>query len=451
MIPNILREKVPQGKFSRYHSRDNIDDVHRIDLTADELVNALMGLADSRHVCILDSCGAGHQGSHLLIAGVDPVKSFEISDDEPDLILDRLSEALTSDFAAIFTLSYDLGLKLNNITSRHRSNEPGAFVSLFRKLVIHDYDTNSTFLAGNESDFEELIESLASARFTPNKSTDLPQIRTNCVHDDYLRSVEVIKEFIRRGDTYQTNLTRQITTQFQNEFDPRSFFLRMRSKHPSPFSAFLKRNDSTVVSASPERFFRIANGRISVSPIKGTRPRGTTSPNDQELRNELRLSEKDRAENVMIVDLLRNDLGRVCEFGSVLVERLCEIEEHPSLFHLVSTVSGRLRQDVNITDVLRSLFPCGSITGAPKISTMKIIDEIEPTARGLSMGTIGYRLPHSFGSGEIIDTSVAIRTMVIQGNTAAFNVGGGIVIDSDPESEYSETVTKSKALLDSLE
>ena len=451
MIPNILREKVPQGKFSRYHSRDNIDDVHRIDLTADELVNALMGLADSRHVCILDSCGAGHQGSHLLIAGVDPVKSFEISNDEPDLILDRLSEALTSDFAAIFTLSYDLGLKLNNITSRHRSNEPGAFVSLFRKLVIHDYDTNSTFLAGNESDFEELIESLASARFTPNISTDLPQIRTNCVHDDYLRSVEVIKEFIRRGDTYQTNLTRQITTQFQNEFDPRSFFLRMRSKHPSPFSAFLKRNDSTVVSASPERFFRIANGRISVSPIKGTRPRGTTSPNDQELRNELRLSEKDRAENVMIVDLLRNDLGRVCEFGSVLVERLCEIEEHPSLFHLVSTVSGRLRQDVNITDVLRSLFPCGSITGAPKISTMKIIDEIEPTARGLSMGTIGYRLPPSFGSGEIIDTSVAIRTMVIQGNTAAFNVGGGIVIDSDPESEYSETVTKSKALLDSLE
>lgn len=451
MIPNILREKVLQGKFSRYHSRDNIDDVHRIDLTADELVNALMGLADSRHVCILDSCGIGHQGSHLLIAGVDPVKSFEISDDEPDLILDRLSDALTSDFAAIFTLSYDLGLKLNNITSRHRSNEPGAFVSLFRKLVIHDYDTNSTFLTGGETDSQELIDSLVSARFTPKKSTDLPQIRTNYVHDDYLRSVEVIKEFIRRGDTYQTNLTRQITTQFQNEFDPRSFFLRMRSKHPSPFSAFLKRNDSTVVSASPERFFRIANGRISVSPIKGTRPRGTTFPIDQELRNELRLSEKDRAENVMIVDLLRNDLGRVCEFGSVSLERLCEIEEHPSLFHLVSTVSGRLRQDVNITDVLRSLFPCGSITGAPKISTMKIIDEIEPTARGLSMGTIGYRLPHSFGLGETIDTSVAIRTMVIQGNTAAFNVGGGIVIDSNPESEYSETVTKSKALLDSLE
>lgn len=365
--------------------------MHRIDLTADELVNALMGLADSRHVCILDSCGAGHQGSHLLIAGVDPVESFEISDDEPDLILDRLSEALTSDFAAIFTLSYDLGLKLNNITSRHRSNEPGAFVSLFRKLVIHDYDTNSTFLTGFESDSQKVIDNLVSARFTPNRSTDLPQIRTNYSREKHIRSVEVIKEFIRRGDTYQTNLTRQITTQFQNKFDPRSFFQRMRSKHPSPFSAFLKRNDSTVVSASPERFFRIANGRITVSPIKGTRPRGTTFPHDQELRNELRLSEKDRAENVMIVDLLRNDLGRVCEFGSVLVERLCEIEEHPSLFHLVSTVSGRLRQDVNITDVLRSLFPCGSITGAPKISTMKIIDEIEATARGLSMGTIGYQ------------------------------------------------------------
>ena len=159
---------------------------------------------------------------------------------------------------------------------------------------------------------------------------------------------------------------------------------------------------------------------------------------------------KDRAENTMIVDLLRNDLGRVCDFGSVEVESLCEIDELPSLFHMVSTINGRLKSNVAFSNILRSLFPCGSITGAPKISTMKIIDEIEPTARGLSMGAIGCHIPESFGIGASVDLSVAIRTMVIREGTATFNVGGGIVIDSDPGKEWDETVVKSKALLNSL-
>ena len=153
----------------------------------------------------------------------------------------------------------------------------------------------------------------------------------------------------------------------------------------------------------------------------------------------------------MIVDLLRNDLGRVCEFGSVTVNELCAIEEYPSLFHMVSTVSGKLRNDASISDIFKALFPCGSITGAPKISTMRIIDELEPSPRGLSMGCIGLYLPPGLVSDErIIETSVAIRTMVIRDNVATFNVGGGIVIDSDPESEYAETLTKATALLDAL-
>ena len=152
----------------------------------------------------------------------------------------------------------------------------------------------------------------------------------------------------------------------------------------------------------------------------------------------------------MIVDLLRNDLGRVCEFGSVQVERLCEIEQHPTLFHLVSTISGRLRSSTGVADVIRALFPCGSITGAPKISTMGIIDSLERSARGLSMGAIGIYMPVSYGIGEFVDTSVAIRTMTVRGAGAEFNVGGGIVIDSDPRSEFEETVVKSKALLAAL-
>jgi para-aminobenzoate synthetase component 1 len=153
----------------------------------------------------------------------------------------------------------------------------------------------------------------------------------------------------------------------------------------------------------------------------------------------------------MIVDLLRNDLGRVCEYGSVRVDKLCELEEHSTLFHLVSTVSGELRNDVSFADIIRALFPCGSITGAPKISTMRIIIELESTPRGLSMGAIGYSIPEGFdGLDPVIDLSVAIRTMVFRNNIATFNVGGGITIDSDPEQEYEESLLKAKALLSSV-
>jgi len=153
----------------------------------------------------------------------------------------------------------------------------------------------------------------------------------------------------------------------------------------------------------------------------------------------------------MIVDLLRNDIGRICDFGSVHIEKLCDMEEHPTLFHLVSTVSGALREGVSVSEMIRAIFPCGSITGAPKIRTMQIIDEIETANRGLSMGAIGVYIPQSWGPEfEMLDTSVAIRTMVVSAGEAIFNVGGGIVIDSDPEKEYAESLLKAKALLKAL-
>src|SRR4029077_2089351 len=195
----------------------------------------------------------------------------------------------------------------------------------------------------------------------------------------------------------------------------------------------------------------IRNGNITASPIKGTRPRGVNSVEDRRLRHELQTSEKDRAENTMIVDLLRSDLGRVCEYGSVAVRDLCSIQELPTLFHLVSTIEGKLRSDTRQSDIIRALFPCGSITGAPKISTMRIIDEFEPDQRGLSMGAIGLYIPEEgFDLQPGIDSSVAIRTMTIRENTVTFNVGGGITIDSDPESEYMESLLKARALVDAL-
>lgn len=168
-------------------------------------------------------------------------------------------------------------------------------------------------------------------------------------------------------------------------------------------------------------------------------------------RTDLLGSEKDRAENTMIVDLMRNDLGRICEYGSIFVDSLCELEEHPTLFHLVSTVVGSLKRGTKHSDILKAIFPCGSITGTPKIRTMQIIDDIENTKRGLSMGAIGCNIPRGFlGLSAIFEMSVAIRTMVLRDGKAVFNVGGGIVIDSDPASEYSESLLKARALLNAL-
>ena len=438
--------------------------MHEIKVSADKLVRALLGLAAEEHVCILDSCGVGHLGSHLLIAGVRPVEIIEISNEDPDETLRVLDEERESDLAGIFSISYDFGLRLEKINPRRKElstpSEPDVFLALFDCLIIHDYTTGRSFLAGNSSRFEEIERLLVEAVPTElDEPVDGSVATSNFTRADYIAAVERIKEYIRSGDTYQANLTQQIRVKLPEGHSPEKIFWRLRRDHPAPFAAYLKRKDSTVVSASPERFFQVKsekekgkNGTISASPIKGTRPRGVTPLEDAKLRDELVNSEKDRAENTMIVDLMRNDLGRVCEFGSVRVEKLCGLEEHPTLFHLVSTIRGDLRKNVRLPDIIRAVFPCGSITGAPKIRTMQIIDELETAARGLSMGAIGFHIPNfrSQISDSRFDVSVAIRTMVIRDNEAVFNVGGGVVIDSDPENEYEESLLKAKALLNAL-
>ena len=430
-------------------------EMRQIDLTADELSSALLGLAEHQDVCILDSCGVGHLGSHWMIAGIRPVEILEISCEDPIEALGIFEEHLQKGSAAIFTISYELGPKLQRIITRPRpssGSEPEIFVARFDALIVHEYSSGTSFITGKENLFYETEAELASIRFVEQQPGLPVRVESNFTRSEYAEAIETIKEYIRRGDTYQTNLTRQLRAELPDDLVPETIFARLRREYPAPFAAFIKRRNSTVISASPERFFKIANDRVSASPIKGTRPRGITRSEDQALRSDLASSEKDRAENTMIVDLLRNDLGRVCEYGSVAVERLCEMEEHPTLFHLVSTISGQLRHEATFTEVLQALFPCGSITGAPKIRTMEIIDEIEPAKRGLSMGAIGYYVPESGFEGlePGFDFSVAIRTMVIRGREAVFNVGGGITIDSEPDAEFEETQIKAKALLDAI-
>lgn len=424
-----------------------------ISISADVIVNNLLSVSREIGLCLLDSCGSDHPGSHIMIAAGYPVETFERGESHLAKTLAELDRILTGDKPAIFSLSYDFGRRLHGQTTGNRRDaiEPDLFISVFDVLLVHDYSIGKTFLAGDHDRFDEIVDVISAP---PKKLEETcakgQMIRTSLPKSEYLDAIASIKEQIRRGNTYQTNLTQQLTVEIPKGLSTATIFQRIRRDQPAPFSALLERKDSTVISASPERFFKVESGRICASPIKGTRSRGQNKAADDRLRNELLKSEKDRAENVMIVDLLRNDLGRVCEYGSIRINELCTLQELPTLFHLVSTIDGRLRLDTKPSQIIEALFPCGSITGAPKLRTMKIIDELEPVSRGLSMGAIGVYIPNEFGVPPMLDLSVAIRTMVIRDGYATFNVGGGIVIDSEPEKEWEESLIKARALLSSL-
>jgi len=403
-------------------------------------------------LCLLDSCNAQHPRSQKLIAGFHPIETIEIIDKDPEIILDRFNEILSADKAAVFTLSYEFGSKLQGIGDSPKSHEPDLFVSVFDALLVHDYQSGVSAIHGNSSridDFDDLIKSDGE----PHNLLELSPgfVDSNFSKQHYLEAVDEIKERIRAGDSYQTNLTQKLKYLMPDNLSAAAVFVRLRNNNPAPFTAFIERPNSTVISASPERFFRVEGNVIEASPIKGTRPRGRNEHEDAKLLSELITSEKDRAENTMIVDLLRNDLGRVCEYGTVEVRSLCKLQTLPTVFHLVSTIQGKLNNVARPSEIIRALFPCGSITGTPKISTMRIINELENEARGLSMGALGVYIPKmGFDHSAVLDLSVAIRTMVIRDGLATFNVGGGVTIESDPEMEYEESWSKAAALLNAL-
>jgi len=265
--------------------------------------------------------------------------------------------------------------------------------------------------------------------------------------EQWVADVERIRDYIAAGDIYQSNLTQRFVARLEG-VTPKDLHIRLTATR-APMSTFLQTPNAAVVSNSPERFFQVRGNRILASPIKGTIARSGDPIEDARVKAQLLASAKDRAENVMIVDLLRNDLGRVCHYESINA-RLWEIDEMPHLYHLVSHVEGQLRPEVDPGHILRALFPCGSITGAPKIRAMEILAEIEGVPRGVSMGAIGI-ITGRPGSPEFeMDFNVAIRTITIQGEFAVFNVGCGIVYDSKPEAEYEELLLKASPLLRAL-
>lgn len=275
----------------------------------------------------------------------------------------------------------------------------------------------------------------------PGRATGAPE--ATFTREGYYRAVESLKEHIAAGDLYQANLSQRFAIPFAG--DAYAWFESLRAHNPAPFGAFLNWPDMTVVSSSPERFVRLRDGRVETAPIKGTRPRGKTPLEDQALAHALMTSAKDRAEHLMIVDLERNDLGRVCRIGSVHVPERFVLEAHPTVWHLVSTVAGDLLEGHDAIDLLAATFPGGSITGAPKIRAMEVLEDLEPTRRGLYTGSIGY-----LGRDGSLDLNIVIRTAIIKDGTAYLQVGGGIVADSDPAAEYQETLDKAEALFRTL-
>lgn len=279
--------------------------------------------------------------------------------------------------------------------------------------------------------------SLPASRW--QKSRHLPGkiIGFNQSKATYLENVRRVLDYIRAGDVYQINYTQRVY--FTCPGDPFNLYLRLKEIQPVAYAAFINTGKGVVISGSPELFLRLKDGKILSKPMKGTRKRSSDASIDRRLRQELQESEKDRAENTMIVDLMRNDLGRFCQFGSVYVPRLYVVEAYDTVYQMVSYVTGRIRSNTRFPDIIRATFPPGSITGAPKKRAMEIIYELEPHQRGVYCGAIGY-----FFQDKMV-LNVAIRTLELHDGRGVLGVGGGIVADSDPELEYEESILKARA------
>lgn len=355
---------------------------------------------------------------------------------------------------AVGWFSYDLGRRIERLPALAGDADriPDMAVGIYDWALVVDHLTRKSRLVGLGRDprtrerWEALIAMFRDPRpaVARNRFRVLDMPRSNMTRSRYDRAFRRVKSYLLEGDCYQVNLAQRFSAPVSG--DPFSGYGMLRRLNPAPFAAYLNTPFAQVLSSSPERFLRVRNGQVETRPIKGTRPRGDSPEADAALKRELAASAKDRAENLMIVDLLRNDLGRVCSPGSIRVPRLFEVESYATVHHLVSTISGRLAPGQDAVSLLRACFPGGSITGAPKIRAMEIIEELEPHRRGVYCGAIGY-----LGCDGAMDTSIAIRILVHSAGTIRFWAGGGIVHDSRVGEEYRETLDKSAALLRLLE
>lgn len=401
--------------------------------------------------------GDVRRGDHDPLAELDRlVRQFGLASpaDHPDADSPPFAGGL------IGFLGYDLAPLIERLPRRHArdSRMPDIRMALYDTAYIHDARTgqgavHAWDLTGEGNAAAERRRGQWNRTLDRLHADECSATVPNCVISPpssaldraaYESKVRRVLEYLAAGDVFQVNLSQRFTA--RGSFDPVNVYLDLRDESPAPFAAFLRWDDLAVVSSSPEWFYQTRGDRIVTRPIKGTRRRGGSADEDERLVRELTASAKDRAELTMIVDLERNDLGRVCRYGTVVVDQAFAVESFAQVHHLVATIEGRLRRDVGAIDVIRAMFPGGSITGAPKIRAMEIIDELEPNRRGLYTGAIGY-----LSRGGASGFNIAIRTILVEGDRASYQVGGGIVADSDPLAEYEETLAKGRALREVLE
>jgi para-aminobenzoate synthetase component 1 len=352
--------------------------------------------------------------------------------------------------------SYDLARRYHAIPGLAQDSEhlPEMAVGIYDWAIIIDHQALSARLVSRQRHAEtvqvlpQILERIQDAYPFNAEKEKIPfrvngKIASNFTPTSYRDAFDVVQKYLHAGDCYQVNLAQRYSAQASG--DAFAAYLELRKLSPAPYSAFLDWPQARILCASPERFLQVQQGRVETRPIKGTRARNADAAEDAWLADELRHHPKDRAENLMIVDLLRNDLGKDCEPGSVRVPQLFEVESFANVHHLVSTVQGTLQSGRDALDLLRDCFPGGSITGAPKQRAMEIIEQLEPHRRGVYCGTVGY-----VGHDGNMDTNIVIRTLVYSGNEISCGAGGGIVADSICESEYQETLDKAAAMLEVL-
>lgn len=394
-----------------------------------------------------------HEAGRTRVLEGDPFVTLQ-------MLLNRCRVAAPAGFpglpgGAVGYFGYELGGQIERLpgTPADDLGLPDLVLGFYDVVLMIDHTTGQRALLVGPPDGRE-AEAMSKARrwaMALKQAAPLPAppapaagpVTSSMTRAVYRRAVEQALAYIGAGDIYQVNLAQRFACAYKGTgWD---LYRRLRQLNPAPFAAFLEMGSWQVVSGSPERFITVDGRKIETRPIKGTRPRGATPEADQALAAELLASEKDAAELVMIVDLQRNDIGRVCEYGSVVVPSLRHLEQTPNVWHTVATVQGRLRPDADMARVLRATFPGGSITGAPKVRAMEIIAELEPVRRHVYTGAIGY-----IGFDGRCDLNIAIRTAVVKDGAAYFHAGGGIVADSDPELEYEETVAKGRGLARAL-
>ena len=425
-------------------------------------------LLDLPYPLLLESAARGTPLGRYSYLTADPARFWATRPSDPGDALLEAADYLTAHRAAPIPglppfqcgvagfLGYEFGRRLERLPAPRVDDlgVPDAWLGAYEWVIAWDHVQGRAWLiarrgsgeAGKSADkrIRDVARRLdGTGTPTPPRSSTTrtpPEYRSGFTRDEYLRAVERVREYILAGDIFQANLSQRFEAVWPAE--PFEFYRRLTEVNPAPFAAFFQGDGFAVASASPERFLSVSSGgRVETRPIKGTRPRGATPILDRQLAEELLSSEKDRAENVMIVDLLRNDLSKVCRPGSVEVPALCALQSHPTVHHLESIVTGQLEAGFTATDLLRAAFPGGSITGAPKVRAMEILAELEPVARGVYCGAIGW-----LGLTGAMDTSIAIRTVTLQDGRACFHAGGGIVADSDPASEYQETLDKAAGI-----